>query len=123
MSVAFAGGPVGVGPARLHATAAVVRLDGRVLRCRPPAAVALGDGSWRLRARAGAHLVELEGAAEPGTAHALTVPLPAERRAVDRSQHHLAGEMRLHVTRRGRTSTRASPRSRGSSAAAAECDG
>ena len=28
------GGPVGVGPARLHATAAVVRLGGTVLRCR-----------------------------------------------------------------------------------------
>jgi hypothetical protein len=103
VSVAFAGGPVGVGPARLHATAAVVRLDGTVLRCRPPATVTLGDGAWRLRARAGAHRVEIEGAADPGTAHALTVPVPAERRAVDRSQHHLAGEMRVHVTRRGRT--------------------
>jgi len=29
--------------------------------------------------------------------------VPAERRAVDRSQHHLAGEMRVRVTRRGRT--------------------
>ena len=101
VSVAFAGGPVGVGRARLHATAAVVRLDGHVLRCRPPAAVALDDGAWRLRARAGAHRVEIEGAADPATAHALTVPVPAERRAVDRSQHHLAGEMRVRVTRRG----------------------
>jgi hypothetical protein len=103
VSVAFAGGPVGVGPARLHATAAVVRLDGTVLRCRPPATATLGDGAWRLRARAGAHRVEIEGAADPATAHALTVPLPAERRAVDRSHHHLAGEMRVRVTRRGRT--------------------
>ena len=103
VSVAFAGGPVGLGRARLQATAAVVRLDGSVLRCRPPAAVALGEGSWRLRARAGAHSVEIEGAAEPGTAHALTVPLPEERRAVDRSHHHLAGAMRVHVRRRGRT--------------------
>jgi Tocopherol cyclase len=103
VSVAFAGGPVGVGPARMHATAAVVRLDGRVLRCRPPATVALEDGAWRLRARAGVHRVEIEGAADPATAHALTVPVPAEHRAVDRSQHHLAGEMRVHVSRRGRT--------------------
>lgn len=103
VSVAFAGGPVGIGRARLHATAAVVRLDGTVLRCRPPASIAVGDGTWRLRARAGSHRVEVEGTAEPGTAHALTVPLPAERRAADRSQHHLAGAMRVRVTRRGRT--------------------
>jgi hypothetical protein len=103
VSVAFAGGPVGVGPARLHATAAVVRLDGSVLRCRPPATVTLGDGAWRLRARAGGHRLEIEGAADPATAHALTVPVPTEHRAVDRSQHHLAGEMRIRVSRRGRT--------------------
>ena len=103
VSVAFAGGPVGLGRARLDATAAVVRLDGRVLRCRPPAAVEVGEGSWRLRARAGAHRVEIEGTAEPAGARALTVPVPAERRAVDRSQHHLAGAMRVRVTRRGAT--------------------
>ena len=101
--VAFAGGPVGVGPARLRATAAVVRLDGTVLRCRPPAVVELGHGAWRLRARAGGRRVEIEGAADPATAHALTVPVPRERRAVDRSQHHLAGAMRVRVTRRGGT--------------------
>jgi hypothetical protein len=28
--------------------------------------------------------------------------VPAERRAVDASRHHLAGEMRVSVTRRGR---------------------
>ena len=124
VSVAFAGGPVGVGPARLHATAAVVRLDGTVLRCRPPASMAVGDGAWRLRARAGAHRVEVEGAAAPGTAHALTVPLPAERRAVDRSQHHLAGAMRVRVTRRGRDGLRGRvARWRGSSAGVAEAAG
>jgi hypothetical protein len=102
VSVAFAGGPVRVGPARLRASAAVVRLDGRVLRCRPPAAMALGDGSWRLRARSGARVVEIEGAADPATAHSLTVPVPAERRVVDRSHHHLAGELSVRVSRRGR---------------------
>ena len=55
-----------VGPARLGAaSAAVVRLDGDVLRCRPPASMALGDGTWRLRARSGARLVEIEGYAIP----------------------------------------------------------
>ncbi len=103
VSVAFAGGPVGVGPATVDATAVVVRLDGTVLRCRPTGAVELGSGSWRLRARAGGRRVEIEGAADPATAHALTVPVPSERRAVDRSQHHLAGELHLRVHRRGRT--------------------
>jgi hypothetical protein len=102
-SVAFAGGPVGVGWARVRATAAVVRLNGTVLRSWPPAAVDVGDGAWRLRARAGALRLEIEGAADPASAHTLTVPVPAERRAVDRSHHHLAGEMRVLVTRRGRT--------------------
>ena len=116
VSVAFAGGPVGVGPARLHATAAVVRLGGTVLRCRPPASMAAGDGAWRLRARAGAHRIEVEGAAAPGTAHVLTVPVPAERRAVDRSQHHLAGEMRVRVSRRGRMVYAGESRARGAGA-------
>jgi hypothetical protein len=101
VSVSFAGGPVRVGPARLDASAAVVRLDGSVLRSWPPASMTLGDGSWRLRARSGGRLIEIEGHADPSTAHSLTVPLPAERRVVDRSHHHLAGSLRLRVTRRG----------------------
>jgi len=103
VSVAFAGGPVGVRRATLEATAAVVRLDGHVLRCRPPAAMAVAPGAWRLRARAGTALVEIEGTAAPESARSLTVPVPAERRAVDRSHHHLAGTMTVRVSRRGRT--------------------
>jgi hypothetical protein len=102
VSVAFAGGPVRVGPARLHASAAVVRLDGTILRTRPPASMTLGDGAWLLRARAGTRLVEIEGTADPRTAHSLSVPVPAERRVADRSHHHLAGELRVRVTRRSR---------------------
>jgi hypothetical protein len=102
VSVAFAGGPLRVGPARLDASAAVVRLDGTFLRSRPPAAMTLGHGSWCLRARAGMRVVEIEGAADPSTAHSLGVPVPDERRVVDRSHHHLAGELRVRVTRRAR---------------------
>jgi Tocopherol cyclase len=102
VSVSFAGGPVRVGPARLEASAAVVRLDGSVVRCRPPASMTLGEDSWLLRARSGTRLVEIEGFADPATAHSLTVPLPAERRVVDRSHHHLAGSLRVRITRRGR---------------------
>jgi hypothetical protein len=101
VTVSFAGGPVRVGPARLPASAAVVRLDGSVLRTWPPASMSLGDGSWQLRARSGARLVEIEGYADPATAHSLAVPLPDEHRVVDRSHHHLAGSLRLRVSRRG----------------------
>ena len=78
-----------------------MRLDGSVLRTWPPASMSLGDGSWRLRARSGARLVEIEGNADPATAHSLAVPLPDEDRVVDRSHHHLAGSLRLRVSRRG----------------------
>ena len=63
--------------------------------------MSLGDGTWLLRARSGTRRIEVEGHADPSTAHSLTVPLPSERRVVDRSHHHLAGSLRLRVTRRG----------------------
>jgi hypothetical protein len=44
--------------------------------------------------------VTLEGDAS-GPAHMLPVPVPAERRSLLRSEHHLAGRMRVEL-RRGR---------------------
>ena len=74
-----------------------------LVRFAPPGAVvtaAAGGGEWRLRARSPRWSVLLEGeAAAPP--HILPVPVPAERRAVMRSEHHLAGRMRV-VLRRGR---------------------
>lgn len=98
---AFAGGGLG-GP--LAATAVVVRTGGEVLRLAPPAALVtagVGGGAWRLRARSARVAIELEGdAAAPP--HILPVPVPAERRAVLRSEHHLGGRLRLLARRGGR---------------------
>jgi len=97
---AFAGGRLG-GP--LAASAVVVRAGARLLGFAPPGAVvtaAAGGGEWRLRARSPRWSATLEGeAAHPP--HILPVPVAAERRADMRSEHHLAGRMRV-VLRRGR---------------------
>jgi hypothetical protein len=99
---AFAGGRLR-GP--LAASAIVVRAGGEVLRFAPPFAIVsaeAGGGAWRLRARSARHRVLLEGErlAPP---HALPVPVPGERRAVMRSEHHLGGRMRAVVSRGART--------------------
>jgi hypothetical protein len=96
---AFAGGRL-AGP--VGASMVVVRVGGEVVRLAPPAAVVRADvrgGEWRLRARSPRWSVTLEG--EGGEPHVLPVPVPAERRAVMRSSHHLAGRLRV-VARRGR---------------------
>jgi hypothetical protein len=97
---AFAGGRV-AGP--LEAAAIVARTGGEVLTFAPPRALVTaraGGGEWRLSGRSARHAVRLEGEAA-GPPHVLPVPVPAERRAVLRSQHHLAGRLRAEV-RRGR---------------------
>jgi hypothetical protein len=101
--VAFAGGRLG-GP--FAATAIVVRAaGGAVLRFAPPGAVVTaeaGGGAWRLRARSARHRVLLEGEATAAPL-VLPVPVPAERRAVLRSEHHLGGRLRAVVHRGRRT--------------------
>jgi hypothetical protein len=97
---AFAGGRLG-GP--LAATAVVARVGGEVAALAAPFALVTaeaGGGEWRIRARSPRWTVSLEGErrAEP---HVLPVPVPAERRSVMRSEHHLAGALRV-VVRRGR---------------------
>jgi hypothetical protein len=97
---AFAGGGLG-GP--FSASAVVVRACGSVARFAPPGALvaaSAGGGEWRLRGRSPRWSVVVEGDAV-FPPHMLPVPVPAERRAVMRSQHHLAGRMRV-VLRRGR---------------------
>jgi hypothetical protein len=97
---AFAGGRLG-GP--LAATAIVVRAGGELARFGLPGGLvtaAAGGGEWRLRGRTARWSVLLEGEAAHAP-HVLPVPVPAERRAALRSEHHLAGRMRV-VLRRGR---------------------
>jgi Tocopherol cyclase len=114
VTVAFAGGRVLGGAAargpggRFEATALVVRLDGRLVRLGEPVlgpvAIETGPGTWRLRGRTLRHTVEVEGSADPASAHRLDVPVPAERRVVPWSHHHVAGgALRVHLRRRGRT--------------------
>jgi tocopherol cyclase len=101
--VAFAGGRLG-GP--FAATAIVVRTaGGDVLRFAPPGAAVTaetGGGVWRLRARSPRHRVLLEGEATAPPL-VLPVPVPAERRAVLRSEHHLGGRLRAVVHHGRRT--------------------
>jgi Tocopherol cyclase len=103
VTVAFAGGPA-LGP--LRATALVVHVDGRLVRLGEPLVAPVradvGPGRWVLRGRSARHRIEVEGFADPAAAHILDVPVPAERRVVPWSHQHLAGRLRVRVTRRGR---------------------
>jgi hypothetical protein len=105
--VAFAGGRAGLGGVSIGAGALVVRVGQRVLRVvspLQPLRVAVDDAGWRLRGRAGRHLVDVRGHAGAEPAHLLPVPVPRERRHLDAwAPQHLAGTLRLRVSRGGRT--------------------
>jgi hypothetical protein len=105
--VAFAGGRAGLGRFSVGAGALVVRLGPRVLRVvspLQPLRVAVDEAGWRLRGRAGRHLVDVRGHAGAAPAHLLPVPVPRERRHLDAwAPQHLAGTLRLRVSRGGRT--------------------
>jgi tocopherol cyclase len=98
--VAFAGGRVlGGAP-----TGVVARVEDRVLRLSPPFAqlrTAVGDASWRVRARSPRWevVIEAEGVGEPAV---LPVPVPGRREVEPRSQQYLTGRLRATVRRGGR---------------------
>lgn len=104
VTVAFAGGPA-LGP--VDATAVVVAVDGRLVRLGEPLVApvraAVSPRSWRLAGRSALHRIEIEAEADPAAAHVMDVPVPGERRTVPWSHQHLAGRLRVHVRRRGRT--------------------
>jgi hypothetical protein len=104
--VAFAGGELALGPLALHPTALVVRLGRDVIRLGNPLVAPvhaeIGSGQWSLRGRGPTWSVEVEGAAPPGDAHILPVPLPAQRRSVPGALEHLAALLRVVVRTRGR---------------------
>ena len=103
VTVAFAGGPA-LGP--LRATAVVAHVGGRLVRLGEPVIAGVradvGPGRWVLRGRSARHRIEVEAAADPAAAHILDVPVPAERRTLPWSHQHLAGRLRVRLTRRGR---------------------
>ncbi len=102
VTVAFAGGPA-LGP--LRATAVVVHIGGRLIRLGEPLIAAvhadISPGRWVLRGRSlTGTRVEIEGTGDPDAAHVLDVPVPEEHRVVPWSHQHLAGSLRVRVTRR-----------------------
>jgi hypothetical protein len=105
--VAFAGGRAGLAGAHVVATSLVVGLGGELLRAiRPlvPMRVGVDARGWVLRARTLRHRIEVEAHANGTDAHRLPVPVPRERRNLEGAAvQHLAGAMRVRVTRRGRT--------------------
>ena len=106
VTVAFAGGHIELGPARISPTSVVVALRGEIIRLVPPTALTLatmGDGAWRVRAHDVRHTIEIEGEAGDVPPHALPVPLPDTRDSVVASRHHLAGRLAVSVRRGRRT--------------------
>lgn len=103
--VAFAGGHAALGRVGTVATALAVRAGGELLHfVRPltPIGVEVGATGWRLRARGPRHRVHIEAHPNGTAPHLLPVPLPAERRHLERAAaQHLAGELAITV-RRGR---------------------
>lgn len=100
--VAFAGGRAGLGPLRTTATSLVVALGDDVRTVvRPPRPLEVDvDGGWHLRGGG----LSVEAHADGVTPHLLPVPVPRERRYLDRwAAQHLAGTLHLRVRRRGRT--------------------
>lgn len=101
--VAFAGGRAGLGPLRATATSLVVRDGDRVLRVvRPlrPMRVDVSEDRWSFTAPG----IEVEGRSNGTPPHLLPVPLPAQRRNLpEAASQHLAGQVRLRLHRRGRT--------------------
>lgn len=104
VTVAFAGGPA---LGRLEATAVAIWIGGRLVRLGEPLVApvhaTVEPGSWRLAGRSARHRVEVEAAADPAAAQIMDVPVPAEHRTLPWSHQHLAGRLRVHLRRRGRT--------------------
>jgi hypothetical protein len=103
--VAFAGGDVVMGPARIQASSVVVALGDEIVRLGNPLLAPVhveADGSrWQLHGRGPRWSVELQGQAPLADAHMLPVPLVTERRSVPGALEHLAARVRLTVRRRG----------------------
>lgn len=105
VDLAFAGGPVTLGPVRIAPAAVTVRLGAELLRLAPPLAVvrsAATRTAWHVRARSARHAVQVEGGGDGHAAHVLPVPDVHEPRVRMRSHQHLAGRVRLRVRRGGR---------------------
>ncbi|MDR7328927.1 hypothetical protein CGUA_04570 [Corynebacterium guangdongense] len=104
--VAFAGGVVTSGPMTTEVTGLAVALPGgRVLRLGDPlispVRTRTSDESWSISGRGFGWDVKIEATAPLDSAFVLPVPLPSEHRNVAGDLEHLAGTMRVTVTRFG----------------------
>ncbi len=104
LSVVFTGGMLRLGPIGRPVGGVVLRHGDQVIRITPPALVRseISPGQWTVTARTLCHRIQLEGSGLGIEPHVLPVPLPAERRNVDRDYEHLAGRLRCTVHRHGR---------------------
>lgn len=101
--VAFAGGPAGIGPVKVDATALVVGED-RWVAPLQPLSIDVSDTRWAFVARGPRTRVEVEGTVDPAHDPTLLLPVPRaeERRVLDgHSPQHLSGRLRVEVRRRG----------------------
>ena len=101
LCVAFGGGRLRAGPVGLDVTGCVVRTGDRVLRFAPPLARVrsqVGKGRWHVAARRGSWHLDIEGDGGGRVPAVLPVPLPAERRNVQRDLEHLAGHLRVRLS-------------------------
>jgi hypothetical protein len=102
--VAFGGGRLAAGPVAASLTGGVLRWGSRVLRFAPPTSIvrtSIGDGTWSVTARRPGWRLSIEADGAGNKPAVLPVPLPAERRNVDRDFEHLAGTLRLQLHHRG----------------------
>jgi hypothetical protein len=104
LCVAFGGGRLTAGPVALNVTGCVVRYGDHVVRFAPPLCLVrchTDSGRWSVSARKPGWRVSIEADGNGNTPAVLPVPLPSERRNVDRDFEHLAGRFHLRVWRRG----------------------
>lgn len=102
--LAFAGGTLDVGPARVPATAVAVRVGDGLAAFSPPLALIscrMGPRTWALDARSARWRVRVRATAE-GEPFDLPVPVPGEQRTELLSHQHQDGELALTVWRDGR---------------------
>ena len=104
LCVAFGGGRLTAGPIGADVTGCVIRIGDEVVRFAPPLSrvtSAIRACGWRVHARHRGWRAVVDGDGRGRTPAVLPVPLPEERRNVNRDLQHLAGDLRLRVWHSG----------------------
>lgn len=102
--VAFGGGRLRAGPIGVDVTGCVLRLGDRVVRFSPPFSsvrTLVGAGRWQVSARRPGWRVSIDADGGPQVPAVLPVPIPDEKRNVDRDLEHLGGRLQLRAWNRG----------------------